>query len=237
MLYFIHGTDTQKARKKTRALVDSLLKREPDASHFRLDDETLTSDTLAEYLGGQGLFAGKILVVLDRVFRSDEGTELVLERVKDIADSDNIFVLLEGKLDAKTKKRLEKHAKKSQSFNLQPTTSNLKPDFNIFSLTDALGNRDSKRAWVLYQEALRAGSRPEEIHGMLFWQTKAMLLVAQKSTTGLKPFVVKKATGFLRKWTDDELQKLSSALVAVYHDARLGKFDLEIGLERLVLNL
>jgi len=237
MFYLLHGTDSKKVRAKVGSTVASLLKREPNASHFRLTDETVTSDALAEYLGGQGLFAGKILVVLDRVFDDSTAKELVLDRVKDIASSDNIFIILEGELDAKTKKKLEKYAEKVQVFDQRPTTKDQRLKFNIFGLTDALGNRDKKKLWVKYQQALRSGSAPEELHGILFWQTKTLLLVAQKSTAGLKPFVVSKAKKFLNNWTEDELKTLSSQLVDVYHEARRGGPELEIGLEQFVLSL
>jgi len=235
MLYVIYGTDSQKARDKTRALVDSLLKREPDASHFRLTDETFTPDVLTEYLGGQGLFAPKVLVVLDTTFGLDNAKETIIERIKDIAESDNVFIVLENTLDAKTLKKFEKHATKIQSYGEEKKTKSTQRDNTIFKLTDALAGRNTKQSWVLYQQVLRSGARPEEIHGMLFWQVKTLLLVARKSTKGLKPFVVSKANTFLKKWSEDELRKLSSDLVSIYHEARLGKFDLEIGIERLIL--
>ena len=220
-----------------RALVASLLAREPNASHIRLDAETLTKDALAEYLGGRGLFARRVLVVLDRTFERDEAKNLVLERTADIAASENVFVVLEGALDAETRRELERRAEKTQAFDQKPKTKNQKQEFSIFGLTDALGNRDGVRAWALYQKALRAGGSPEELHGMLAWQTKAMLLTAAGSTEGLKPFVVTKAKRFLSRWSEPELKRLSAELVAVYHDARRGTFDLDVGLEQLLLGV
>ena len=40
-------------------------------------------------------------------------------------------------------------------------------EFNIFSLTDAVGARNKKEAWVLYQKALLAGVSAEEIFSFL----------------------------------------------------------------------
>ena len=201
MLYLLHGTDTKKAREKLRSLVDKLLSKQPDAGYFRFDSDSFEADTLAEHISGQGLFSKRSIVVLDNVFVNTEAKELVLERVKDIADSENIFVLLEESLDKKTLGKLERYAEKAQVFDQQPTTNNQRQKFNIFSLTDALGNRDSRKLWTLYQRALRSGSVPEELHGILFWQVKAMLLVTRGSTNGLKPFVISKARRFrYNKW-------------------------------------
>lgn len=237
MLYLFYGTDETKTRAKVQDTVAALLKREPNASHVHFNEETFTQELLLEHLGGQGLFAGRVLVVLDHILGDKDKKEEFLEQLKDIKTSENIFILLEGKLDKKTANRLENQSEKTQEFSLKPTTSNLKPSFSIFKLTDALGNRSRKKAWVEYQRALRSGSRPEEIHGMLFWQTKSMLLVAQKATSGLKPFVVSKSKSFLNNWTEDELKKLSSNLVSIYHNSRRGGPELEIAIEQLVLGL
>ena len=237
MLYVLYGTDTEKAREKARALVASLTKREPNAAEFRLDAESCTPDALTEYLGAQGLFAARVLVVFDRVFGGDEARELILSRVKDIADSLNIFILLEGALDKKTLGQLGKHAEKLQEYPLKTKEQKLKTDFNIFLLTDALGNRDAMRLWTLYQRALRAGISPEEVHGVLFWQLKALLQVAGGDTANLKPFVVGKAKRFLAHYSPEELKALTSQFVALYHDTRLGLVDFELELERVMLTL
>lgn len=237
MLYLFYGTDKDKARNKVQATVASLLKRTPDASYVRLDDETFTDDALNEYISEQGLFAGRVLVVLDHVAGDKEKRAIVAKQAKAMADSENIFIALDEKLDATTLTKLKKYAEKVAEFSPKTKAKKEHADFNVFKLTDALGARDSKKLWVLYQQALRAGVVPEEIHGLLFWQTKTMLLVAQKSTKGLKPFVVSKAKRFLANWVDEQLVALSSNLIETYHDARRGKFELEVGLEQLILSL
>src|SRR3989344_9363077 len=58
-------------------------------------------------------------------------------------------------------------------------------DFNIFALTDAIGARKKRDAWVLYQKALAAGMAPEEIFFKLVWQAKTML-VAGKTASAIE---------------------------------------------------
>ena len=236
MLYLLHGTDTQKARAKLHKLVEGLLKKKPDASYFKLDDEKFEAALLEEYIGGQGLFANKYIVLLDKIFVNTDAKDVVLKQLKAITQSDNIFILLEETLDKKTLTKLEKQAEKVQAFELK-AGGKKKADFNIFTLTDAFGARDKGKLWVLYQRALRAGSTPEEIHGILFWQLKTMLQVAGGSTVGLKPFVATKAKRFVANYSHQELKHLASAFVALYHDARRGLVDFEARLEQLTLSL
>jgi len=186
------------------------------------------------------------LIVLDNVFSDKDFKVLIVKNIKDITASENIFITLEESLDKKSLTKFEKYAEKTQKFSLPKSggrqfgtkrgSRDLK-DFNIFSLTDAFGNRDRKKLWVLYRKAMQKNYSAEEMHGLLFWQTKTLLLVAQKSTAGIKPFVVNKARRFLDNWTLDELKELSTKLVNVYHESRRGKFKLEIGLEQLILTL
>lgn len=235
MLYLFYGPDIKKSRERVHTTIASLLKREPDASHVRFDADSFSEDILSEHISGQGLFAGRVLIVLDHVFEDTEAKESVLKHVQDVAGSENVFILLEGVLDKKTTTKLEKYAEKAQAFDTKKYVQ--KRDTSIFQLTDALGSRNRKKAWIEYCRALRNGGRPEEIHGMLFWQTKTMLLVAQNATKGLKPFVVNKTKRFLDNWTEKELTQLSSQLVSTYHNARRGGTELDIALEQLLLHL
>lgn len=237
MLYVIHGTDTGKAREKTHVLMDALQKKKPDAELFTLDTENYTPASFEELIGGQGLFERKYIVFLNTLFENKEAKELVLDKVKAVAESDNVFLLLEGKVDAKTVKKLEKHAAKIQSYD---ATEKKKQSFNTFSLTDALASRDKKKLWVLLNKAFAHDVSAEEVHGLLSWQMRTLLLTAKTKSaaeSGLKPFVYNKAKSALKHFEEKELATLSSKLVALYHAARAGKMPLDISLEQFVLEL
>lgn len=238
MLYFLHGTDSKKSREKLHELTDTLHKKKPDAELFKIEGEQWDAARFEEFLSGQGLFENKYIVVLDKVFENAEAKASVAGSLKEIAESDNIFIFLEGAVDAPTLKKIEKHAQKTQEFEEKEKTA--PKTFNIFSLTDAFGRRDKKQLWVLYEQALASGSEPEEIHGILFWQLKSILTaVSAKSATesGLKPFVFQKATGFARNYSREELQKMSGRFVEIYHNARRGISEMEIGLEKFILGM
>ncbi len=113
-------------------------------------------------------------------------------------------------------------------------------DFNIFALTDALGARDKKRAWILYQQALWAGLSAEEIFFRIFWQVKTMLIASRTKNVGetdLKPFPYSKAKSFLKNFRPGELEKLSEHLVVGYHQARRGQSEIETLIEKILLTL
>ncbi|MCH7529662.1 hypothetical protein IIB50_00900 [Patescibacteria group bacterium] len=238
MLYVLHGSDIEKGKDKLRGLTRSLQSKKPDASFFRIDDESFDTNQLTELMEGQGLFENKYIIVFDRVFANVEAKEVVLKNLAGIALSQNIFILFEGKIDKKTVTRLEKRAEKTQVFEEKKAGG--KEEFNIFSLTDALGRRDRKNLWVLYRKAKQEGISDEEIHGILFWQVKSMLLsngAKNSDDAGLNPFVYRKSLQFLKNYTDEEVKKLSSSLVFLSHDARRGLHEFDIALERFILGV
>ena len=110
----------------------------------------------------------------------------------------------------------------------------------MFAMTDALGARNQKRLWTLYQQALRHGVVNEELHGILFWQVKSMLLAALSKDvkeSGLNPFVYGKAKNYAKNFTLSELKKISSQLVTMYHQAHRGEVDFDIALEKFFLTI
>lgn len=113
-------------------------------------------------------------------------------------------------------------------------------EFNIFALTDALGARKRKEAWVLYQKALSVGLSAEEIFFNLFWQVKSILIASRTKNveeTDMKVFPYSKAKSFLKNFKPGELEKLSESLVVGYHRARRGESEVEMLVEKLLLSL
>lgn len=239
MLYVLHGNDTIKARDRLHILINSLLKKKPDASFLQLDDETFDGGQLDELIEGQGLFEKKYIVVFDNCLRNKDTHEVLCKRLEDISSSPNIFVFLEEKIDKKILTQLEGYSEKIQEYK-DETVKEKKEQFNIFSLTDAFGGRDKKKLWILYNQAKMNNITNEEIHGILFWQVKSMLLAKNSNSareSGLKPFVYEKAQRFCRNYSENEVQALSSSLVSLYHNARRGVHDFATSLELFIIKL
>lgn len=113
-------------------------------------------------------------------------------------------------------------------------------DFNIFALTDAIGARDKRHAWMIYRQALASGMVADEIYYRVMWGVKSLLLAAKTKSAeeaGLNPFVFRKSQGFLKKWKVEELESLSERLVVGYHDARRGIGEMETMIEKVLLGL
>ena len=242
MIYLFYGQDTEQARRKADGVVASLLQKRPDASLFRLDSDSWQEAAFDEYVGGQGLFAQKYIVVLDQLFENKEIKEYVIERLKALKASDNIFIILENTLDKAVLAKFEKNTEKVQVFGegKEALSKNKKAVFNMFAITDALGARNQKRLWTLYQQAVRHDVVPEELHGILFWQIKSMLLAAlskDAAESGLNPFVYGKAKNYAKNFSLSELKKISSQLIAMYHRAHRGEISFEAALEKFFLTI
>ncbi len=112
--------------------------------------------------------------------------------------------------------------------------------FNIFALTDAIGARNKREAWMLYRKALASGMVPEEVFFKLVWQVKTMLVASRTGSAEeaeMKTFPYNKAKGFLKNFKASELEKLSEALVRSYHELRRGHEDAETMVEKALLSL
>lgn len=238
MLYVLYGTDQKKAYEKLHKLTESLLGKKPDASFTHIDDESFSSAHIESLISGQGLFENKQVVVLSNIFKNSDAKEFFLAHRKDFSASSNIFFLLEGGLDKATILKLQKVSEKVELFGESLRELKKEKEFNTFSFADALGTRDRKKLWVLYQKAKRFNIADEEIHGVLFWQVKNMLLAGKARSAneaGLNPFVYKKAQSFLKNYSEEELGNLARTLIKLSHDARRGKHDFATALERFVL--
>lgn len=243
MLYVFHGTDIASAVTKATSLVDSLRAKRPDASYVRVEASQWSPSIIEEHIGGQGLFSNKYIIYLDRVTENIEAKESFAEFAQVIAESANIFIVLEGKLNAELKKVFEKHAEKMVECEKKEVAKSFgggNGEFNIFALADAVGARDSFKAWSVYRRAVDEGNEPESIIGTLFWQVKSMKLAAQAKSageSGLSPFVFAKAKRAAGNYSGDELNRLTDKLIMIYHDAHRGMCDAELVVERIMLGL
>lgn len=220
MIYLLHGTDVIKSRKKLHTLLDSMFTKKPDASFIRIEVGEFEESRLEEFIGGQGLFSNKYIIVFDNLFSDKNTKNVLIKSLKEISESQNIFIFLEEKLNKTELNKFDKYAEKIQSFEVGHPTSNLGKKFDIFSLANALGKRDKKNLWVLYQKAKLNNIADEQIHGILFWKIKDILSTSRKSL-----------------YSNQELKKLSNLLVSVYHDTRKGIHEMDNAMERFILGI
>jgi hypothetical protein len=210
MLYFFYGTDRDKARL---ALNKALEKAIQQADILRITDAHSLAD-LETSLQGPGMFSKARVVVFDSVIGGDneEMRAKLLSALENLGKSKEYFYILEGALDAATRKQIEKFAEKSEKFD----TPKKEKDNTIFALANALQKRDRKALWVGLMREFSKGAAPEAVHGLLFWGAKRM---------------------FTAGGTENKVcaEKLIANLAVLPHEARRRGEDLEYALERFVL--
>jgi len=238
MLYVIYGKDFKRSRANLNRLKSALLKKKPDSNLFVLSEDNFSGDQLEGFVGSQGLFEQKYIVVLDKCLENKEYKEIILSQLKEISKSDNIFICIEEKIDKKTLRKLEKAAEKLHEHG--EIASTIKDEFKLFTLTDALGRRDRKKVWIEYQKAIMNGASAEEVYSMLIWQIRSIVLAGESKNateSGLKPFVYNKSKDFSKNYSKEGVRSLYTNLVSSYHESRRGGLDLNESIEKILLGV
>ncbi|MDB9944447.1 hypothetical protein OAD26_00410 [bacterium] len=231
MLYVFLGNDTNKVRKEAHLFVQ----KEGGGSSETITTEVFEDGILTDLAGGSSLFGSTETIVIDTPSEKEDVFDAVVKNSELLAESPNLFVVIEKKLLAPEKKKLAKYAKELFEYSTEGKTR-----FNTFGLSDALLRKDKKSLWILLQKAQEESVSAEEVLGTLYWQIKMLLLVGKTTSpleAGQKQFTYQKAQRALPNFKDGEVQILARNILELYHDAHLGKRDAYLGLERLVLSL
>jgi len=235
MLYIFYGENFRSVRQKFNKTLDVLKSKRPEAEVFSISGENLSADQLQEYANSQGLFDSKYIVISDDLFLYSDSKKTVLDLAEQLVKSDSIFLFA---VDEVGKREITTLEKAGAVLYESSSESKTKSDFNIFALADALRVKDSKKLWLLLQEARASGQEAEAIFGTLWWQVKAIVLAgtsASANEAGLKPFVYSRAKSAAIK--TEEAQSLLRQMVHLQTEAKTSKRDLWSGLELLSLSL
>ncbi|MBI4135928.1 MAG: hypothetical protein HY481_00020 [Candidatus Vogelbacteria bacterium] len=238
MIHLIYGQDRIKVRAAAEALLAAELKKYPELAVFRFSAEEFSLERLEETFIGQTLFEQEFAVVIDGLWPAAE--KLFLKHLPNLSRSPNLYLFTELEVAPETIAQITAAGGLTQKVAGAGKSSPRAAGFNPFAVGDALGERHRQRAWILLQTALARGQRPEEIFWKLVWKVKTLLLVqtaTRPAALGLKPFVLVQSRRHSRNFKLEELKKLSSRLVALWHDSRRGLIDFEHNLERLILEI
>ena len=175
-----------------------------------------TAHDLRSALQGAGMFGESRAIVLEGLSGNEEMFENMLASLEKMGKSEETFFIFEEKLNAETRKTIEKYAEKSERYDAPKQ----KERTSIFSLANALKRADKKALWVGYQRELMQGNAPEAIHGVLFWGVKQMILAARENSA-----------------ERIRAAKLVAELAELPHEARRNNMPLEYALERFVLSI
>jgi hypothetical protein len=253
MIYLYYGSDKVKARGMAHKAVDAAQKKHEGAEFFKLTSENFTENKLDELIASQGLFYSGSIVFVDSLFTEEEMGEVLIEKIKEISESPNFFVFLEEKLNKKELEKFEKYAQKIEKSDKpekrltkkeELTAKGEKIDF--FEFANTLGEKDKRKLWTLYQEALAGEVASEEVHSMFFWQVKSMLCALKSKDAveaGLNPFVYSKSKAYAKNYgqtaveAENKLKEMSSKLTEMYHEAHRGHLDFAVALEKFILSI
>lgn len=224
MLHVVVGNDFE----KIKSIVDTHVGK---LERVLFSSDELAYDVIDGHISSSGLFNQPQAIILKEVLA--DHTEFIIDRAESMSSSDNVFIITEPKILKKERTKLEKHAKSYSEYTL---TEKKSQDNSLFNLADLLGKKDKKNLWLGFRQAIENGKQPEEVHGILWWQIKTLLLI-QNSTTnpGLHPFVYNKNKKAAENFSPHELRNLLKSLVDVYHKARMGEIDMEYGIEKFIL--
>lgn len=108
----------------------------------------------------------------------------------------------------------------------------------IFSLTDALGNRQAGLAVKLFNDQIISGAHPHYLLTMMLWQFKTLASVRQgldsgrtskelAKSLGLHPYVLEKSINQVRKFNLVSLENAINRLVDLDYKSKTGQGKLE----------
>ena len=176
-------------------------------------------------------------MVLDCVVSQKDIGGIILEKLEEMQNTEHWFLILDGKLDAETVKKIEKVSYKTEKFEM---LEKKKESPIIFSITNKLLQRDKKQLWISYLDLQRQGIPAEEIHGVIFWAVKNMIIcsrVSSQKESGLAPYSYSSSLTGSRHFKTEELVQMSSDLVAMIHRVRTGEGDMDVMLEKWMLEV
>ncbi|MEK7622104.1 MAG: hypothetical protein AAB415_02900 [Patescibacteria group bacterium] len=243
MISYFWGADREGSRRAARDEFAKQREMSPNSPVFEFTSDNASLLNLEEVLCARTLGGEPVIVFGDHLFGNSLLTNFLIENSLALQSSVNHFIFWEDELAASIVGKIIKAGEGAREFKVafSPKLAESKAELmKLFALADALGSRDRKRAWLLYHEARRDGTAPEEVFWKLVWKVKTLLLVevsSAESVLPLKPYPLSQARRQVKNYKSGELPRLSSRLVHLYHDSRRGLIDFDLNLERLILEL
>jgi DNA polymerase III delta subunit len=237
MLYVYHGNDIDRRRQAVAGIKNQLTDKRPDAEVFTIDADQFTPSKLTELTAGRGLFEDKYIVFLYHVLTLDEGVAAVGNNIETMAEAEHVFVIIEDEITDDHLDALSDHARKVKKLHTEREDDEHEP----WDLADALGNRDRRTGWQELQKALKSpNNKPESIQGLLWWQIRMIWLAKHTDPAdeaGVSEYPYKKAKGFAKNFSDEELWQKTNKLISLYHESHRGEYELEDALEQFILEV
>ena len=235
MLHVFYGNDELQVQQAVADQLASLREQDPTLQVERLEGARYVPGLVQNLLGSVALFGTSPVYVLDMPSQYPEYKEEVLGLAAELAESPLVFIVTEKTILAAEKKQLTGALAVLSEYKLGEVKR-----FDTFSLANALAIKDKRQLWLLLQEARRNDIAAEEIIGILWWQLKTLRVAALTKSAeeaGVKDFPYNKAKKALTAFKAGEVDRLSRALLTLYHDGHAGLRDIDLALEEWILTI
>ncbi|PIR57849.1 MAG: hypothetical protein COU71_01835 [Parcubacteria group bacterium CG10_big_fil_rev_8_21_14_0_10_38_31] len=118
MIYLFHGKDTYRSKYKLNEVIANFKDKGSNFSFFNIEEGDFSALFLEELLRSQSLFEKKNVIVLNRIFEDALARDFIMEKIKEIKTSPNIFLFWEEDMKKPLLKEVSEFADKTQEFNL-----------------------------------------------------------------------------------------------------------------------
>ncbi len=179
---------------------------------------------IESFYSGASLFFVLSAVIFQNIFEFEETRDFILEKLKSMGESANLFIFLEGKLNKSIldafKKALSADQQTAPFINIFELSKERKEKFDNFLVANAFERKDKLNMWIYFRQAIDKGVGMEELIGVLFWKIKDMLLRKNFS-----------------KFSESELKDSASCLSFLLPEARKKGQDAESVFEQFLLKV
>ncbi len=206
MIVLCTGTDEARARNAAREYVLKARAKRPDLSYLRITPDSFDASHITEWVGSQGLFVHKLLFVLDGVLADSEARDALKGAIKEIRESENVFLFLES-ANTKDLSAFRNAAEKVYEFERKAVPEKTQ---DPWALMNAVRARNAQRAWAVYRNELAQGTPVEVLAG---------------SVHSVLRSAVEKGN---RNYPNDEAARASLSFADRYHRALSGASSLSL---------
>jgi hypothetical protein len=237
------GDDTQKARMNAADAFAKAKEVSPLAPAFRFDGDAEDRGGLEEALGGGGLFGAPPIVLIDGFLEEgvEDGDRRLSGAIELAMQSGATLIVRESELSAGLTTEIKGHGGNITAYAVHGSAK--AREHQPWGIADGFAERDKKKAWVEFQNAVRAGQSAEQIHGVLFWGAKMVAITMLSGSddeaiaAGVSPKTIWKWKKAAKNFTKDEILDRLGELKDMPIRAHRGDSDLLEDVERLLLSL
>ncbi|MFA6177737.1 MAG: hypothetical protein WC694_02490 [Candidatus Paceibacterota bacterium] len=220
MLYLFSGDDSKNKILNYEKFIKVLPEQAGILSSeiFFINRNDFNPIQIESFYSGASLFSALSVVVFQNILEYEETRDFVLDKLKQMAESDNLFIFLEGKLNKPILDAFKKVGSKKVQLNIFELPKVKLEKFDNFLVANAFANKDKLNTWIYFRQAMDAGVIMEEIIGVLFWKIKDMLLKNN-----------------FNKFSPEQLKTFASRISYLLPEARKKGIDAESAFEQFLL--